>query len=247
MNGASKGDCASDQAAQRRERRARRPAAARLRASAGLTRKTAPSPTVLSTRDLALHPLDDAAGDGEAEAGAAVTPAELAVALLEFLEQARHAVFGDAWTGVVNREREHAAAALLDDHPDAAGLGELHRVAGEVDEDLAQPVAGRRRRARGTSGATKAAISMPLPWAFGSKELDHALDHGTDVEGLGQEVDPAGLDLREVEDLVDEREERLPGGLHGADIGRLLGTGRGVEEEARPCRGCRSAACGTRG
>src|SRR5829696_900920 len=180
--------------------------------------------------DLALHPLDDAAGDGEAEAGAAVTPAELCVALLELLEQARHAVFGDAWTGVVNRKREHAVAALLDDHPDAAGLGELHRVAGEVDEDLAQPILvadDARRHLRRDEGRDLDALAL----GFGRKQLDHALDHGTEVERLGEEFDPAGLDLREVEDLVDEREERLPRGLHGADIGRLLGAGRGVEEE----------------
>jgi hypothetical protein len=123
-----------------------------------------------------------------------------------------------------------AVAALLDDHPDAAGLGELHRVAGEVDEDLAQPIRvadDARRHLRGDEGRDLDALAL----GFGRKELDHALDHGPDVEGLGQEVDPAGLDLREVEDLVDEREERLPRGLHGADIGRLLGSGRGVEEE----------------
>ena len=159
-----------------------------------------------------------------------MAPAELAVALLELLEQARHAVFGDARTGVVNRKREHAVAALLDDHPDAAGLGELHRVAGEVDEDLAQPIRvadDARRHVRRDEGRDLDALAL----GFGRKELDHALDQGPDVEGLGQEVDPAGLDLREVEDLVDEREERLPRGLHGADISRLLGIGRGVEEK----------------
>src|SRR5215213_552995 len=210
----------------------------RLAVSATIRRRRATpsacSKTALADRavdgDLALHPLDDAAGDGEAEAGAAVTPAELGVALLEFLEQARHAVFGDARTGVVNRKREHAAAGLLDDHPDAAGLGELHRVAGEVDEDLAQPIPvadDARRHVRRDEGRDLDALAL----GFGSKELDHPLDDGTDVEGLGQEVDSAGLDLRKVEDLVDEREQRLPGGLHGADIGRLLGARRGVEEE----------------
>ena len=112
-----------------------------------------------------------------------MTPAELGVALLEFLEQARHAVFGDAWTGIVNREREHAVAALLDDHPDAAGLGELHCVAGEVDEDLAQPISvadDARRHVRRDEGRDLDALAL----GFGSKELDHALDHGTDVEGL---------------------------------------------------------------
>ena len=207
MNGASKGDCASDQAAQPRE-----PALADRRRRRFGHRQADAEDRALADRavdrDLALHPLDDAAGDGEAEAGAAVTPAELAVALLEFLEQARHAVFGDARTGVVNRKREHAVAAVLDDHPDAAGLGELHRVAGEVDEDLAQPVRvadDARRHVRRDEGRDLDALAL----GSGRKELDHALDHGTEVEGLGQEVEPAGLDLREVEDLVDERQQRL--------------------------------------
>src|SRR2546425_2794720 len=40
------------------------------------------------------------------------------------------------------------------------------------------------------------------------RHLDDLLDHGAEVEADGFDGQPAGLDLREVEDVVDDREQR---------------------------------------
>ena len=51
------------------------------------------------------------------------------------------------------------------------------------------------------------------------------------VERPPVEVDPAGLDLREVEDVVDDREEGVAGGPDRVDVVALLGVERRVGEE----------------
>ena len=103
---------------------------------------------------------------------------DAAVGLLEFLEDARLRVRRDADAGVAHREADLVGlGARLDDDGDAAALGELHRVAGEIEQHLAQPrgIAGhagaagasidRRTRSRGPSPAraARAARSSPRP------------------------------------------------------------------------------------
>ena len=62
-----------------------------------------------------------------------------AVGLLELLEDARLRVRRDADAGVAHRGTDLAGrGAGLDDHRDPACLGELHRIAGEVEQHLAQ-------------------------------------------------------------------------------------------------------------
>lgn len=68
-----------------------------------------------------------------------MSPAGATVALLEFLEQKRQALLGNARTGVVNGDRESGLVPGRGD-ADPTGFRKLHRVAGEVDQDLAHPV-----------------------------------------------------------------------------------------------------------
>jgi hypothetical protein len=83
----------------------------------------------------------------------------------------------------------------------------------------------------GTVGCDEGRDLDALALRFRRQKLDHAFDQRSNVERLGRKVDPAGLDLREVEDLVDQGQERLARGLDRADIGRLLGSRRGVEQK----------------
>ena len=90
--------------------------------------------------DAAAHPLDDALGDGEAQAGAAELARGAAIGLLEFVEDARLLSGRNADAGVANLEDDLACIrAGLDDDANAAGLGELDGVAGKIEQHLAEP------------------------------------------------------------------------------------------------------------
>jgi len=63
------------------------------------------------------------------------------------------------------------------------------------------------------------------------QQFGDVLDQRGKREGPVLEVDPAGLDLGEVEQLLDQRQQRVAGGLHRLDVGGLLGGERRVEQE----------------
>ncbi len=178
-----------------------------------------PDPAV--ERDLAAHAFDDAARDGEPEPGAAVAAARAAVALLELVVDRRDALRRDAGAGVAHLDDDAVRLGRHDD-ADAADLGELDGVAGEVDQHLSEAVAvadDPARHAGGHEGGDLDALAL----RFRGQELDDALDEGVQIERRGDDVDAPGLDLGEVEDLVDERQEGLAGGLDGVRVGGLLG------------------------
>src|SRR6185503_944514 len=86
-------------------------------------------------RKVAAHELDVAPGDRETEPRAARLAAT--AALLKRLEDAVPALLRDAGGGVVDLEPPALVDAARAER-DEALLGELHRVAQQVDEDLAQ-------------------------------------------------------------------------------------------------------------
>ncbi len=172
--------------------------------------------------DAPAHPRGEAAGDGEAEARALVAVGALLVALLEFLEQARQALLRDARPRIGDGHGEPVAAEGQGD-ADAAALGELDGVAGEVEQDLAEAVGIADQRGRHLGGDVEGDF-QPLVLRAGRQKLHDALRHGGGVEGLGGEVEAPGLDPREIEDAVDQPEERLAARPHRIDIGLLLGS-----------------------
>ena len=66
-----------------------------------------------------------------------------------------------------------------------------------------------------------------------SQQLDHLFDHAGKVEGPRLEIEAAGFDLGEIENFLDQREQRLAGGLHGLGIGGLFRRQRRIEQEIR--------------
>ena len=62
-------------------------------------------------------------------------------------------------------------------------------------------------------------------------ERDDRADDLVDLEVRGLEVELARLDLREVEDVVDDAEERRPGVVDLADVVALLGVERSLQRE----------------
>ncbi|OHB38044.1 MAG: hypothetical protein A2882_15430 [Phenylobacterium sp. RIFCSPHIGHO2_01_FULL_70_10] len=92
--------------------------------------------------DPAAHQFDEFPADGKAEPRSAVPPGDGSVDLREPLEETFLAVLGNARSGVDHldpQRRRLGAARLADPEGDRAVVGELDGVAGQVDEDLAEP------------------------------------------------------------------------------------------------------------
>jgi len=62
-------------------------------------------------------------------------------------------------------------------------------------------------------------------------QLDRLLDQRGEVEGDRHDVEATGLDLGEIENLVDQRQQQIARCLDRPGIGRLLRRERGVEQE----------------
>ncbi len=153
-----------------------------------------------------------------------------AVALLELVEDPVEAMRLDAGAGVADGENEPVVPARQA-QADTAVLGELHRVAGEVHHDL--PQTGGVAAHDGRNVALDEAGDLDaLALGAGGEQLDDALDEARQRDGFVGEVEAAGLDLREVEDFVEDGEQRFARRLDGAGVGRLLGVEARAGEEA---------------
>jgi hypothetical protein len=98
--------------------------------------------------------------------------------------------------------RSVADPPRIDPQHDFPVLGELHGVVQEVQEDLSQPgeVAD---DGRGRLWVDDVCEVERLVRRGVRHELEGGLDAFSQAEGLMLQVEPPGLDLREVEDLVD--------------------------------------------
>ena len=126
--------------------------------------------------------------------------------------------------------RRRAPARRRSTH-DLAALGELHGVAEQVDQHLAQPgdvaddaPAARRRRA-GT------ARSRPLAPACAATRSSEPSTQSRTENGSVLELELAGLDLGEVEDVVDDDEQGVAAGADRLGEVALLGRQVGVEQQ----------------
>ncbi len=96
--------------------------------------------------DAAVHFVDQALGDGEAETGAAMPPRRTLLRLLELGEDAVDGIGRHPRPGIAHGEAEHglvalsrAAGSALQRQAHAAGFGELDGVAHQIHQDLADP------------------------------------------------------------------------------------------------------------
>ena len=185
--------------------------------------------------DFALHHRHELLGNREAEPGAAIFPRRRAVRLREGLEQAVLHFRWDANARIDDVEAQHGVRrrlALFEDaHHHLAALGELDGVADEVEENLAQAAriaaqaAGHVRQ----DGAREldALALRPL-----RQHVERPLDclHQIKVERLEGEL--AGLDLGEIQNVVDDRQQIVRAVEHGLGELALLRLQRCVEEQA---------------
>ena len=140
----------------------------------------------------------------------------------------------DADAGVGDRKANQGVViGLLDEgavHDDFAAFSELHRVADEIREDLPQTsgVASHpRREVRVRQVRQLQALSVG---AFG-QQLEHVFHRDVELEVGPLEVELAGLYLGEVQDIVDDRQERFPGPAYHLGVLSLLGGQPRVQQE----------------
>ena len=158
------------------------------------------------------------------------------VGLHERLEEFRRLLRRHADAGVAHGELElHLFARAFeqfDVQPDLAALGELDGVVDEVRQDLAeaervaQQMLGNLRR---DVGEELQALVVRL---LRGERRDRA-DHFVEPEVRRLDLQLARLDLREIEDVIDDAEQRRAGVVDLAHVVALLGIERRLQREVR--------------
>ena len=167
------------------------------------------------------HQLDQADADREAEAGAAETPRRRAVGLGEGGKYLDLLFRRDADAGIGDREAQaHAVFFACDevqvDRHLAAGGGELDRVARQVGQHLAQAkhVAENEVDAGGDRGDDD---FQPLVDAGEGRKIGDVVEQFGQAERCALDVEALRLDLREIEDIVEDVEQRTAGAVDLVD------------------------------
>ncbi len=171
--------------------------------------------------DPPLHLLHQVLRYGQPQAGAAVFAGGGGVGLAEGLEHLAALFRGHADAGIAHPEVQLDAAVILghlvnaDD--DLALFGELDGVVAQVDQHLPQP---QRVADQGGRHVRRTVEQQLQPLVLGL----HPHQVGQVVHDIFQvEVDLlhrhlAGLDLGEIEDVVDDAQQVLAGALHLLDV-----------------------------
>ena len=167
--------------------------------------------------ELAAHQRDELRRDRQPEPRPAVLPRGRAVGLRERLEDELLLVLRDADAGVLHGHHDTRLLLVLaldrDADHHAAPFGELDGVREEVDEDLpeAEWIADQRARDVGREVVLDREALLLRAQGDGAHAV---VEHLLDLESHRLEIEPTGLDLREIEDVVDEGEERVGRGPH---------------------------------
>jgi hypothetical protein len=182
---------------------------------------------------VAAHRAHELARDGEAEPGAAVDARGGRVTLGEGLEEVRQLRVRYADPGVGHRDPQQQPGVMgLDGGADRdhALLGELHGVGDQVGDDLSEPGRVSREHCRDLRVTRDHEVQPLLAGELG-QHGGHLLQQEPDVEVHPLELEPTGLDLGEVEDVVDQPEQRPPGRLDTRRQPVLLGVEGGAEQQ----------------
>jgi hypothetical protein len=142
--------------------------------------------------------------------------------------------WGDAHSGIADHKLEPIGIAFHRRRThlerDLALVGKLDGVADEVEKNLphARGVAQECRRNMGLDEGKE--IDFLAPRRHG-QEVDHFIDAGGQGKRFLLEFDLPGLDLREVENLVDQSEQGVAALADGFDVLALFRRQRRVEQE----------------
>src|SRR5690606_10124685 len=165
-------------------------------------------------------------GNCQPQAGAAVLPADGSVDLLERQENAFLLRLGNADSSVPHLEQQHSVVRLrrrpaAHAHLHLAPLGELQRVGQQVAQNLQQahPIADQQRwYVRVHLHAEK------QPFLFGHWRQAglEFVQQFAQIERLQLELHVSGLDPRQVQDVVDQLQQIVPGTVDDLGVAHLL-------------------------
>ena len=183
--------------------------------------------------DLAPHESDELLGDGQAQAGAPELAGGRGVGLRERVENPglRLKRNPDTLVGDAELEEDPGGWRLgdVDADLDLAFLGKFDGVSDEVVEHLAEAAgvaaenAGDLRREQGHEAEL-------FGHGAGGVELHHALEQLREHKIARLHFHVARLDLGEVQDVVDDGQQRMRAGLDGVGQGELAGCERRLQE-----------------
>ena len=171
--------------------------------------------------DLAAHHLQQVLRDGKAQARTLDSAVLLKVHALELAEKFGHILRLDADACVLYSEHEpQRAAVALSAHveQDAPLVGVLHGVVQDIHDGLAHayrvPVQPVRQVFVNVDMEVQA-----LLFRLEHDHVRHVVQDGAELVIHLNDLHPARLDLGEVQNIVDDGQQVLPGALHVAGVG----------------------------
>ncbi len=185
--------------------------------------------------EMAAHELDELAADGQSEPGTAGLAVGRGVDPGKGLEEERQVVSRNADASVDDGDGDLRPAVGRGGRGDGAdehftALGELHGVAEQVEQGLAQPTLVAAHRGGEVGRVVADNFEVLVAGRLGG-HLDHRFEELVQVEvGLG-EADLPGLDLGEVEDVVDDREQGPAGAADRLGVPQLCWLQRGLQQQ----------------
>jgi hypothetical protein len=155
--------------------------------------------------------------------------------LAEGGEQPRERVRRYPGAGVLDVDRQTnpgrvAVRVGTDAYPDAARFGEFQRVADEVDQDLPQPARVDDDQ-RGRAGREVAAERQLAVLGARLELAPEPLEERPEVDRDRRQLEPAGVDPAEVQDVVDDGQQHLGRFDRGLDVAALLRVERRVAQQ----------------
>src|ERR1700722_113076 len=145
-------------------------------------------------------------GDGEAEAGALVALGQLAFDLLERPAELVQRIFGNADAGVFDGDGDFAGSHIAAHGHRAAVRREFYGVGKKVQSDLLHRAAVGLKTDRRIDVRCQAEMLLVGPRPYHAQAVGK---NRIEVGFLGRQADAAGLDLRHIEDVVDDLEQIL--------------------------------------
>ncbi|KAF5058282.1 hypothetical protein DSECCO2_348250 [anaerobic digester metagenome] len=176
-------------------------------------------------RDVPAHEVHQPAADVQSQARAAEVAGGGCVGLHEGPEQARQhgLVDADARVHDLEAQGEHPRGrrrvfGASDDQTDRAVMGELDGVAAQVDQNLLEPqrVADQAGREAGQHGDRQFVAVREGP---GGQDVPHLVQQRVQIEGSGVQRHLVGLDLGQVQNVVDDAHKMV---CRGADLEQIL-------------------------
>ncbi|OIQ87435.1 hypothetical protein GALL_306860 [mine drainage metagenome] len=150
------------------------------------------------------------------------------------MEQLRRLLRRDADAGIADTETQHGCrferGIYRDIDQNVACMGELDRIAGQVEQHLAQ-TAGVAAQHVGHGGVDARHQRQVLPPGLGGQKLGHAFDHVGQGEVFFLDAHAPGFDLGKIENVVDDVQQGIGRFHDGMDLRALLSVEGRIEQQ----------------